>query len=358
MSDAQPKVTVVTPVYNGEKFLAEAIESVRRQTYANWDYVISDNCSTDRTRAIAERYARIDPRIRVHAGDTFLPIIANWNRALRQIPPDAVYCKVLHADDMLMSSCLARMVELMEHHPRVGIVGSYILAGNQVEGTGLPPDRSVWDGVEICRNTLLGHYYLFGSPSSLLLRADLVRAKPDGFYNEDNVHADFEICYELLEHHDFGFVHEVLTYTRKHSGSMGNAFSRFYNPQLVEYLGMMRKYGPKYLDRATFDRVHGEMLRNYRRVIARRIVAGRGRDYWRFHRDKLHRLGYRISGWNIVRAGFEELGRLVLHPAEAAQLVRSVVAQRRLAADDMVDRARTLRAANYDETAADIGPGR
>src|SRR5262249_19234629 len=152
-------------------------------------------------------------------------------------------------DDRLFGECLARMVAVMDANPSVGLVGSYVLCDKVVQCDGLPLGRTVWDGREICRKTLLGQHYVFGSPSSLLIRADLVRAKPHGFYNEDNVHADFEICYELLESCDFGFVHQVLTFTRTHPGSMGNTFSRFYNPQLVEYLGMMRKYGPKFLDR-------------------------------------------------------------------------------------------------------------
>lgn len=321
MTKPAPMISVVTPVFNGERYLAEAIESVRAQTCTDWEYVIADNCSTDRTLEIAERYAAIDPRIRVHRADTHLPIIANWNRALRQIAPGSAYCKVLHADDLLFPQCLERMAGVMASDARVGLVGAYVLADKEIEGKGLPDAKSVWDGREICRNTLLGRYYLFGSPSSLLVRADLIRAKPQGFYNADNLHADFEICYEMLESHDFGFVHDVLTYTRKHAGSMGSTFSRLYNPQLVEYLGMMGRYGPKYLDEATYARLHDEMLRSYRRIIARRLLAGRGWRYWTFHRDKLRHLGYRIGGLDIARGAIEEALRLLLHPREAAQLL-------------------------------------
>jgi glycosyltransferase involved in cell wall biosynthesis len=321
MTAAAPKISVVTPVFNGERFLAEAIESVRAQTSTDWDYVVADNCSTDRTVEIAERYARLDPRIRVYRADSHLPIIANWNRALRQIAPGSTYCKVLHADDRLFPECLQRMLAVMEADARVGIVGAYVLSDKTIECDGLPYGQSVWDGHEICRNTMLGRYYLFGSPSSTMIRADLVRAKPDGLYNEHNLHADFEVCYELLESHDFGFVHQVLTFTRAHADQMGNTFSRFYNPQLVEYLGMMRKYGPKYLDEATFNRMHEEMMRTYRRTIARRLISGRGRQYWKFHREKLEQLGYSIGGRDIARGAVEELLRLLAHPREAAFLL-------------------------------------
>ena len=83
---------MVTPVYNGERYLAECIESVISQSYQNWEYVILDNCSTDTTGEIAERYASADARIRVQRNERLLEIIPNWNQALRQISPESEYC--------------------------------------------------------------------------------------------------------------------------------------------------------------------------------------------------------------------------------------------------------------------------
>ena len=82
MSD-KPLVSVVTPVYNGAAYLRECIESVLRQTYSNWEYIIVNNCSTDATQEIVEEYAKKDSRIRVHNNDVFLAIIANHNKAFR-----------------------------------------------------------------------------------------------------------------------------------------------------------------------------------------------------------------------------------------------------------------------------------
>ena len=70
-------VSIVTPVYNGEAYLAECIDSVLAQTHSNWQYTIVSNCSTDGTVDIAQRYGRKDPRITVYEAKDFLPIIAN-----------------------------------------------------------------------------------------------------------------------------------------------------------------------------------------------------------------------------------------------------------------------------------------
>ena len=110
---------------------------------------------------------------------------------------------------------------------------------------------------------------------------------------------------------------------------MGNTFSRFYNPQLVEYLGMMRKYGPKFLDQETFEAVHADMVRNYRRMVARRLISGRGRAYWAFHRDKLKHLGYDIGALGIARGAVEELAHFILHPRQAAKMLSAFIARQR-----------------------------
>src|SRR5947199_10486063 len=61
---SKPRVSIGIPVYNAENFLREAIESIRQQTFTDFEIVISDNCSTDRTPQICEEYAAKDRRIR------------------------------------------------------------------------------------------------------------------------------------------------------------------------------------------------------------------------------------------------------------------------------------------------------
>src|ERR1041385_635284 len=119
-SKQEPLVSVVTPVYNGEGYLRECIESVLAQTYTNWDYTIVNNRSTDRTLEIAQEYAARDARIRVVTNEAFVRVIANYNNAFRQISPHSKYCKVVASDDSLLPECLERMVRLAEERPTVG----------------------------------------------------------------------------------------------------------------------------------------------------------------------------------------------------------------------------------------------
>src|SRR3546814_4344370 len=146
---AQPFVSVVTPVYNGGRFLVECIESVLAQSHGNLEYVVLDNASTDETSAILERYRRLDPRIQVFRNDETLWVIDNWNSALERISPDSRYCKILHADDTMQPDCLERLVAVGERHPSVGMLGSLRLRGDTIECEGLPRGPECFDGRQV-----------------------------------------------------------------------------------------------------------------------------------------------------------------------------------------------------------------
>ena len=100
--DSQPLVSVVTPFYNTEGYLSECIESVLKQSYDNFEYILSNNCSTDRSSEIAEEYAKQDHRVRLISNGEFLDQVKNYNRALRYISPQSKYCKIVQADDWII----------------------------------------------------------------------------------------------------------------------------------------------------------------------------------------------------------------------------------------------------------------
>lgn len=152
----QPLVSVVTPVYNGEAFLAECMESVLGQSYGHFEYIVVNNCSTDHSLDIASSFAKKDPRVRIHSNDRFVPVIENHNMAFSLISPVAKYCKVVSADDLIFPDCLMRMVGLAEANPSVAIVGSYEIAGSRVRWQGFQYPRSVMPGREVCRRDFLG----------------------------------------------------------------------------------------------------------------------------------------------------------------------------------------------------------
>src|SRR4030042_3121390 len=139
-------VSVVTPVYNGERYLPDCIESVLRQTYRDWEYVIVDNCSQDETPEIARRYAGRDNRIRIVTNTHFVGVIENHNIAFSNISPQAKYCKVVQADDWLYPECLEKFVAISEKNPSVFLVSAYRMDDAHVGLKGAPPSHSVFLG--------------------------------------------------------------------------------------------------------------------------------------------------------------------------------------------------------------------
>jgi glycosyltransferase involved in cell wall biosynthesis len=316
----QPLVSVVTPVYNEEKHLAECIESVLAQTYPNWEYVIVNNRSTDRSLQIAQCYAAQDARIRVCDNREFLRAIPNHNHAIRQISSESKYCKVVLGDDWIFPECLTKMVELAEAHPTVAIVGAYGLRNDHVSWDGLPYASTVIPGREICRNTLLGGPYIFGSPTSLLIRSDEVR-KRTTFYNEANPHCDIEACLDILTDRDLGFVHQVLTFTREQSESE-SAFANRFGTAYLGTLEHLTKYGRTYLSTEEYERCIRQCWEKYYAYLGCiRVFGNKEKGFWEFHRSVLGRLGYSLRMGKVATAALVEVLDLALNPLKTSKRI-------------------------------------
>jgi glycosyltransferase involved in cell wall biosynthesis len=296
--------------------LPQCIESVLAQTYQNWDFTIVNNCSTDDTLGVCLKYAAIDRRIRVVTNPSFLNIIENHNRTLRYVSSQAKYCKVLFADDWLFPACIEELVANADRHPSVGIVSSYALAGDRVLWAGLPFPSYIVDGREICRRKLTGGVDVFGTPTAQLHRADLVRRRSK-FFNEQNLHADTEACLDVLQDSDFGFVHQVLSYSRPRPQS-NDALANSFETRVLGGLIIFLKYGPIYLNRDEYAFYLKNRLKEYHRVLAKNVLRCRSTAFWRFHKEKLSALGWKLDRSLLVVSVGRELLRMLLRPASSA----------------------------------------
>jgi glycosyltransferase involved in cell wall biosynthesis len=291
---------VVTPVYNGARYLRECVESVLSQTYQHWEYIIVDNCSSDESLEIARQYERQDSRIHVYENTQHLHMLRNFNSALLKISDQAKYCKIVHADDWLMQECLERMVTLADRNPNIAIISSYRLEEERVTMTGLPYATQVISGKQICRATLLGKLDVFGAPSNLLLRSDEIRKRPE-FYDPDNLHSDTEICFEILRNSDFGFVHQVLSFTRRHNEA-ATTFSRRVNTYVAGATSCLVKHGPFYLTPEEHKLRLQELMTHYYDVLAKGFFRKNRKEIWGYHTKQLARIGYPISWPRVARA--------------------------------------------------------
>lgn len=115
-----PKVSIITPCHNAEAFIGQLIESVRAQTLADWEHVIVDDGSTDGSRAVVERYLKLEPRLRLIEQPN-RGVCNARNRGFGECSADSPYVYFLDADDVIEPGMLAVMVEYLERRPEAGL---------------------------------------------------------------------------------------------------------------------------------------------------------------------------------------------------------------------------------------------
>jgi glycosyltransferase involved in cell wall biosynthesis len=208
-----PKITVVMPVYNGEKYLDTAIKSILNQKFTNFEFVIVDDASTDNSVEIINSYQ--DQRIKLIKNNVNLGIPTTRNKCLQESSGE--YVAVLDCDDYAYPSRLAEQLEFMENNPDFGMVGSWVeLIDENDDLTG-----EVWNEDEPsqkipCR--LLFHNY-FAHSAVLLRRSALDTVKINGeIYRKDYPNAqDYDLWVRISKKFKVWNIPKVLIKYRVHS---------------------------------------------------------------------------------------------------------------------------------------------
>lgn len=318
---AEPLVSILTPVHNTAAYLAECIESVLQQSYGNWEYVIVDNASTDGSGDIARRYACGDTRIRVVRFDELVPQVPNYNRAIALASPHSAYVKVLEADNWLFPDCISKMVELAQSDSRLGIVSAYNSTETRLRLTGLPLATKVVDGRQTARRHLAGEIYLFGAPSTVLFRADLVRNRVP-FYDEECLIAeDLDACFRLLRECDFGFVHQVLTFVRTENDSILSKIKGF-DAQALDRIVMFERHGKNFFEPEEHGNVRRRLMQRYYTGLAQGFLRRSGPRFWDFHRRGLASVGLTIDRFTLTLSVTRELVAHAAHPIRSLREFR------------------------------------
>lgn len=221
-----PKLTVCIPTYNYAHFLPEAIESVLNQSFADFELVIVDDCSTDDTAAIIRDYAARDGRIRFSINQRNLGMVENWNLCLRHAGGE--YIKFVFGDDLLTSpDALKKMVALMDSDSSVSLVASarkLIDPSSRVIKTESRFRKTmIMPGVDVIRRCLLEQKNLIGEPTVVMFRKkNAVR----GFKENYRQLVDMEMWFYLLEQGRFAYINEPVCAFRRHPAQQTELNSR------------------------------------------------------------------------------------------------------------------------------------
>jgi len=205
-----PIVTVLLPVYNGERYLREAVESILAQTLESFELLLVDDGSTDGTAAICQSFT--DPRVRVIRHEKNAGTVSALNSGIDLI--STKYVARMDADDVALPDRLGRQVAFLEARPDIAACGCWLL--ELVDGrlrdvmrrpTGEYLRQTAWRPVPIYNPCL---------------RTDVLRELR---YRADYVHAeDYDLYLRLCRHHRIDNVPAVLVHYRIHQASVSKAF--------------------------------------------------------------------------------------------------------------------------------------
>ena len=198
------EILVFVPTYNSEKYLRQCLDSVLQQTFQDWQCVISDDASTDKSVEIAREYEKIDSRFKVLTHEKNVGAANNWNRAKEN--NNSFATKILCADDYLLKDALKDQVDILQRN-QTAIVFSerYIVfpSGKKFHPR-LPKYAS-----NISFNDAFKFYInlgrnIFGEPVTALFRTDIF-VKSEGFYPKFEYSLDTSGYMAIARGHDVTF---------------------------------------------------------------------------------------------------------------------------------------------------------
>lgn len=229
----KPLVTVLMPVYNAEKYLSEAIDSILTQTYKNIEFLIINDGSTDNSESIILDYQSKNSTIVYIKNETNMKLIATLNKGVRMAK--GKYIVRMDADDISKPFRIEKQVEYMESHPSVGVCGSFFT----VFGEGINKPYIVkrpLNNYNIKASMLFTN--AIGHPNVIIRRSVMV--DNDLFYDKRFYRIeDWGLWTELMPYCDFGNLPCSVLYYRRTSTQetalgTNDPHSRTYRIRLLE----------------------------------------------------------------------------------------------------------------------------
>jgi glycosyltransferase involved in cell wall biosynthesis len=209
---AQPRLSIGLPVYNGEYFLAEALDALLGQTYGDFELIISDNASTDGTEGVCRQYEALDSRIRYIRQPRNIGCAPNHNVVVKESRGELF--KWASDDDLYGRDLLLRCVEALDEHPDVVLSHSWTAmidaSGDVTRSIGYQLNTDSPSAPDRFRSLL---FDVGGDDDYGVVRADVLRRTP--LVNSYH-HADRTIVAEIALHGRFHHVPESLYFRRDH----------------------------------------------------------------------------------------------------------------------------------------------
>lgn len=252
--DNEPLVSVLMTAYNREQFIGDAIQSVLASTYQNWELIIVDDASVDRTATIAKIFAEKDKRVKVYVNENNLGDYPNRNKAAEYAT--GKYLKYVDSDDTIFPEALQNMVRAMEEFPQAewGM-------GSEVYEVTEPICLSHREAYEM-------HYFdkpvFFASPGMAIISKKAFTAV--GGFRVQRMVSDFDMWHKLSAYSPLVLIPGNIVNIRQHGGREVSEQSGY----VVEY----EKIKQQYLTRqgSPLSKEQVKIISNHRRNTALKIA--------------------------------------------------------------------------------------
>ncbi|MWV55176.1 glycosyltransferase family 2 protein [Chlorobium phaeovibrioides] len=206
-----PQVTILMPVHNGERYLTEAIDSILKQSFTDFEFLIIDDGSTDGSTTIVKSYE--DPRIRLIANPENHGTVHVLNQGISEAK--GTYIARMDADDISLPTRLEKQVHFMDNHPEIGISGTAmrLIKNGKLKNTRTLPETDEELKIQLLFSTCFFH-------PTVIMRSDLAKAHP---YPENLIYTqDYNYWTSLADKTAFANIPETLLYFREHAGQLSS----------------------------------------------------------------------------------------------------------------------------------------
>lgn len=229
------KISVVMPVYNGEKYLAKAVESILGQTFRDFEFVIVNDGSTDRSPQILQRFSEGDSRIRIISRPN-TGIVGALNDGLAAAKGE--YIARMDADDISYPDRLTIQLRHLEGHPEIVAIGSGV---RMVDPAGAPlKDFHGPTDPQMLRDALIKAEDIgIIHPTLMVRRRALERV--GGYREQYKLVEDFDLFLRLLDVGTLSNTHEVLLDYRQHLQSTNSTLHDKQAPLLAQCISEHRQ---------------------------------------------------------------------------------------------------------------------
>ena len=262
-----PKVSLLIPVFNGEKYISEALESALNQTYSNLEIIVHDDASTDKTLKILKSYK--DHRLKIIHTKINHGMIGGWNFITQKA--SGKWIKHLAADDLLEPDCVEKLVNAAQKNPHACIITckrKFIdYSGKLLYQLQFARKDMETSGPKLARQILLQiRENKIGEPTAVLFRKqDFLKA---GMFDPAfSQFADFELWARLLEYGDLAYVNKSLCSFRVHPES--NTLKAIRDGRFIDEIFLLIE---KYYESPRYRKVFNLSARDRDRAIRTKVL--------------------------------------------------------------------------------------